>query len=101
MRMRREWLLSAGAVALAFLGPQHHNLMMAPFRIGLGNAGMSLMGSMPILRELMIAMSLVMAAIIAFQITRPKRPMAMRVAGLLSILLTLGLAGWSVWHFGV
>lgn len=26
--MRKEWLLSFGAVALAFLGSQHHNLMM-------------------------------------------------------------------------
>jgi hypothetical protein len=62
---------------------------------------MSLMTSMPVVRELMIAMSLVMATVIAFQISRPKRPMAMRIAGTLSILLTLGLAGWSVWHFGV
>jgi len=99
--MRREWLLSAGAVALAFLGTQHHNLMMALFAIGLGNAGMSLMSSLPLVRELMIAMSLVMAAVIAFQITRPKRPMPMRVMGLVSILFTLGFAGWSIWHFGV
>ncbi len=99
--MRREWLLSAGAVVLAFLGTQHHNLMMALFAIGLGNAGMSLMTSMPLVREIMLGMSLVMAAIIAFQISRPKRPTMMRVMGLFSILFTLGLAGWSIWQFGV
>jgi hypothetical protein len=100
--MRKGWLLSAGAVVLAFLGTQHHNLMMALFAIGLGNAaGMSLMTSMPLLRDAMLAMSLVMAAIIAFQISRPKRPTAMRVTGLVSIVLTLGIAGWSLWQFGV
>jgi hypothetical protein len=98
--MRREWLLSTGAIALAFLGTQHHNLMMALFAIGLGNAGMSLMTSMPVVRELMIAMSLVMAAIIAFQISRPRRPATVRVTGVISVLITLGLAGWSIWHFG-
>ena len=100
MRMRREWLLSTGAVVLAFLGTQHHNLMMGLFAIGLGNAGMSLMPSLPLVRELMIAMSLVMAAVIAFQISRPKRPMAARVMGAASIVFTLGLAGWSLWHLG-
>jgi hypothetical protein len=42
-----------------------------------------------------------MAAVIGYQISRPSRPTAMRVTGTLSILITLGLAGWSVLHFGV
>ena len=33
--MRREWLLEIGAVGLAFLGAQHHNLMMLLFAVGL------------------------------------------------------------------
>ncbi|MGE5339527.1 MAG: hypothetical protein ACM3PU_16985 [Gemmatimonadota bacterium] len=98
--MRREWLLSIGAVVLAFLGTQHHNLMMLLFAVGLGNAGMSVMGEFPRIREVMLVMSLVMAAIIAHQITRPHRPMRMRVAGTLSIVVTLGLAGWIVLNFG-
>jgi hypothetical protein len=28
MMMRREWLLPVGAVVFAYLGTQHHNLMM-------------------------------------------------------------------------
>ena len=99
--MRREWLLEIGAVGLAFLGAQHHNLMMLLFAVGLGNAGMSLMTQMPLIREAMLAISLLMAAVIAYQISRPNRPTAMRITGTLSILFTLGLAGWSVLHFGL
>ena len=99
--MRREWLLSVGAVVLAFLGTQHHNLMMLLFAVGLGNAGMSLMTKMPLLRATMLIMSVVMAAVIAYQISRPRRPLAMRITGALSIVLTLGLAGWALLHFGL
>ena len=97
--MRRGWILSLGAVVLAFLGTQHHNLMMLLFAVGLGNVGMSLMTKLPLVRDLMLGMSLVMAAVIGYQISRPGRPTAMRVTGTLSILVTLGLAGWSVLHF--
>jgi hypothetical protein len=99
--MRREWLLSVGAVVLAFLGTQHHNLMMLLFAVGLGNAAMSLMTKLPVVRDVMLAMSVVMAAVIAYRISRPRHPMAMRVAGMLSILFTLGLAGWAVLRFGL
>jgi hypothetical protein len=98
--MRREWLLSIGAVLLAFMGTQHHNLMMLLFAVGLGNAGMSVMGEFPRIREVMLVMSLAMATMIAYQITRPRRPIPMRVAGTLSIVFTLGLAGWTVLNFG-
>ena len=99
--MRREWLLSAGAVVLAFLGTQHHNLMMLLFAVGLGNAGMSLMTELTLVRYIMLGISLVMAAVIGYQISRPSRPMAMRIAGSLSILITLGIAGWSLLHVGL
>ena len=99
--MRREWLLSACAVLLAFLGAQHHNLMMLLFAVGLGNAGMSLMTTLPVVRDAMLVMSLVMSAVIAYQISRPNRPTAMRVTGALSILVTLGIAGWSLLHLGL
>jgi hypothetical protein len=99
--MRKEWLLSACAVVLAFLGTQHHNLMMFLFAVGLGNAGMSLMTELPLVRDVMLGMSVVMAAVIGYQISRPGRPMTMRVTGALSIFVTLGLAGWSVLHLGL
>jgi hypothetical protein len=98
--MRREWLLSVGAVALAFMGTQHHNLMMLLFAVGLGNAGMSVMTEFPRIREVMLVMSLAMAAMIAFQISRPRRPMPMRVAGTLSIAFTLGLTAWTILNLG-
>ena len=99
--MRREWLFSFGAVVLAFLGTQHHNLMMLLFAVGLGNAGMSLMTQLPLIRDVMLAMSLAMAAVIAYQLSRPGRPTAIRVTGTLSILFTLGLAGCSILRFGL
>ena len=99
--MRREWLLSLGAVLLAFLGAQHHNLMMLLVAFGIGNAGMGLMAKLPLVRDAMLVMSLVVVAVIAYQISRPSHPMAMRVTGVFSIVLTLGIAGWSLLHFGL
>lgn len=99
--MRRKWLLSLGAVALAFLGAQHHNLMMTVLAVGLGSGGMSLMTEMPLVRDTMLAMSVVMVAVIGWQIMRPKRPAAVRLVGALSILLTLAIAGWSLLRFGL
>ncbi len=98
--MRREWLLSFCAVVFAFLGSQHHNLMMLLFAVGLGSMSAVMMEA-PLLRDVMMTMSLVMAAVIGYRISRPERPAAMRVTGALSILFTLGLAGWSVLHFGL
>jgi hypothetical protein len=99
--MRREWLLSFGAMALAFLSTQHHNLMLLLLALGLGDAGMSVMTGVPLVRTVMLVMSLLMAAAIGYRISRPSLPTAMRVAGVLSILFTLGLAGWSALHFGL
>lgn len=99
--MRREWLLSIGAVVLAFLSSQHHNLMMMLFALGLGDASMSFMTEVPLVRTAMLVMSLVMVAAVTYQISKPSRPMAMRVTGALSILFTLGIAGWSVLRFGL
>jgi len=96
--MRREWLLSIGAVVLAFLGSQHHTLMMLLLALGLGEAGMSVMTRAPWLRTAMLVMSLAMVAVVGYQISKPRRPLAMRVTGGLSILVTLGVAGWSVLH---
>jgi hypothetical protein len=99
--MRQEWLLSLGAVALAFLGSQHHNLMMLLFALGLGNMGMSVMTEIPLVRAVMLAVSLVMAAAIGYQISKPNGPFVMRLTGTLSILFTLGIVGWSVLRFGL
>lgn len=98
MTMRREWLLSFGAVVLAFLSTQHHNLMMLLLALGLGDAGMSVMTDVPLVRTAMLVVSLVMVGAIGYEISRPGRP---RTMGALSILFTLGLAGWSLLHFGL
>jgi hypothetical protein len=75
--------------------------MMMLFALGLGNAGMSAMTEVPLIRDAMLGMSLLMVAAVGYQISKPNRPMAMRVTGALSILFTLGIAGWSVLRFGL
>jgi hypothetical protein len=72
--MRREWLLSVGAVGLAFLGTQHHNLMMLLLAFGLTNVGMSLMTKLPLLRDTMLVMSLGIAALICLSDFAAKTP---------------------------
>ncbi len=99
--MQREWLLSVGAVALAFLSTQHHNLMLLLLALGLGGAGMNAMTEAPLVRTAMLVLSLVMVAAIGYQISRPSRSISMRITGALSILLTIGLAGWSMLRFGL
>jgi hypothetical protein len=78
--MRRQWLLSIGAVALAIIGSQHHNLMMLLFALGLGDATMSAMTAVPFVRNVMLALSVVMAAVIAYQIARPRAVLWLRAS---------------------
>jgi len=99
--MSKEGLASAGAVVLAFLASQHHNLHMLLLAIGIGGAGTSLMTALPLVRRVMLLVSLAMVVVVIYQVRDPKRPIPMRVMGGVSILLTLGLLIWSVMQFGV
>lgn len=99
--MHKEGITSLGAVVLAFLASQHHSLHMLLFTIGLGGAGMSFMTMFPMVRRIMLLMSVTMVGVIVYQIRDPKRPIPMRVMGGVSILLTLGLLIWSVTQFGI
>lgn len=92
---------SIAAVALAFLASQHHNLHMLLLAFGLGEAGMRFMTAAPAVRDAMLGMSLAMVGVIAYQIRDSRRPVSTRIIGLISILATLGLAGWSVARFGL
>ena len=99
--MRKEGITSLGAVVLAFLASQHHSLHMLLFTIGFGGAGMSFMTMFPMVRRVMILMSVAMVGVIVYQIRDPKRPIPMRIMGGVSILLTLGLLIWSITQFGM
>ena len=99
--MRKESLLSVGAVALALLGTQHHNLMLLLLALGLGGAGMSVMTELPLARSALLLMSLAMVVVLGYQIAKPSRPAGTRVAGAISIVCTIGLAAWSVLRFGL
>ena len=97
---RRGWLLSVGSVVLAFLASQHHTLMMALMAAGLSNAAMGFMTAVPLVRRVMLGMSLVMVVVIGYRVIGSGRPRAMRVLGVVSIVATIGLAAWSVARFG-
>lgn len=99
--MAKEGLTSIGAVVLAFLASQHHTLHMLIFTLGVGGAGMSFMTMFPVVRRVMLLMSLVMVGVIIYQVRDPRRPLPMRIMGGVSILLTLALVVWSVVHLGI
>lgn len=99
--MRREWLFSIGAVVLAFLASQHHNLHMLLLSIGLGGAGTSFITAVPLVRRAMLLVSLAIVAVIGYQMRDAKRPRSVRITGAISIILTLGLAVWSIMRFGL
>ena len=99
--MSKEGLASVAAVVLAFLASQHHTLHMLLLTVGIGSAGMSFMTMFPVVRRVMLLMSLVMVGVIVYQVCDPKRPIPMRIMGGASILLTLGLSIWSVMQFGI
>src|SRR5579863_8325686 len=101
MNMQKGRALSIGAVVLAFLASQHHTLHMLVLVFGLGSAGASFMTTAPWLRRGMLLVSLVMAGVIAYQIQGADRARSFRIFGAISILLTLGLVGWSIANFGL
>jgi hypothetical protein len=92
---------SIGAVVLAFLASQHHNLHMLLLAFGMGEAAMHFMTAMPAVRDAMLGMSLAMVGVIAYQIRDSRRPASTRIMGVISILVTLGLLAWSVARFGL
>ena len=94
-------IAAIAAVVLAFLASQHHTIMMSLFAFGLGNTAMSFMTAAPIVRDAMLGMSLVMVAVVAWQIKDRRRPRSMRVTGALSIVATLALAAYSIFRFGL
>lgn len=99
--MRREGITSVGSVILAFLASQHHTLHMLLLAVGVGGAGMSFMQAFPLVRRFMLLLSLVMAAVTAYQTLRRHRPTVMQVMGGISVALTLGLVVWSTLQFGL
>ena len=99
--MEKGWVASISSIVLAFLASQHHTLHMLLFTLGMGSAGMSFMTMFPVVRRVMLLMSLAMLGVIVYQVRDPKRPIPMRIMGGVSILLTLGLLIWSVMQFGV
>ncbi len=99
--MRKEPVLSIGALLLAFLASQHHALHMLLLAAGLGGASASTMTAVPLVRRAMVVMSLAMVAVMAYQMRDARRPKSVRVMNAVSILGTLGLVAWSILQFGL
>lgn len=96
-----EGITSFGAIFLAFLATQHHNLHMLLFAIGIGGAGMSFMTMFPVIRQIMLLMSLAMVGLMVYRARDSRRPTSMRIVNVVSVLVTLGLVTWSVSQFGL
>lgn len=99
--MWKENLTATGSMLLAFLATQHHNLHMLLITLGMGSAGMGFMTHFPMIRRLMLAMSLGMAGVTVYQLWSRQRPVQMRVLGGVSAGLSLVLVVWSVYKFGL
>jgi len=98
--MPSEGITSFGAVLLAFLATQHHNLHMLLIAIGIGGAGAGFMTIFPLVRQIMLLLSLAMAGLMVFRAFDSRRPISMRILNIVSVLVTIGFAGWSVFQFG-
>lgn len=98
--LRSEGITSFGAILLAFLATQHHNLHMLLIAIGIGGAGMGFMTMFPLVRQIMLLMSLAMVGLMVYRACDSRRPASMRILNVVSVLVTLGLAAWSVSEFG-
>lgn len=98
--VRSEGITSFGAVFLAFLATQHHNLHMLLIAIGIGGAGTGFMTMFPVVRQIMLLMSLAMVGLMVYWACDSRRPTSMRMLNTVSVIVTLGLAGWSVSQFG-
>lgn len=99
--MRKENLAAVGSALLAFLATQHHNLHMLLIPLGMGSAGMGFLTHFPMIRRLMLAMSLCMAGFATYQLWSRQRPARMRVLGGVSAGLSFVLVVWSVYKFGL
>ena len=97
----RQWVTSAGSVALAFLASQHHNLHMLLLLLGLSAASTSFLTANPLLRRGMLLMSLLLTALTAYNIRRHKQAGIIRTLSELSILISLGFIAWTVYQFGL
>ena len=97
--MKRTGLASVGAVVLAFLASQHHNLHMLLLAFGLGSAGTSFIQA-PGIRRAMLLLSLGMVAV---SLASLRRTAGTGVRGLIiaSAAVKLGLVTWSVLRLGL
>jgi hypothetical protein len=99
--MRREGTTSFGALVLAFLTSQHHNLHMVLLTFGLGGSGMTFMQVYPSVRRGMMVLSLAAVAMNLSSLRRRPAPPSIRVLIVGSSVLTVGVIAWSLLRFGL
>ncbi|MBE0615191.1 MAG: hypothetical protein IH604_16075 [Burkholderiales bacterium] len=75
-----------------------HMLLIA---VGIGGAGMGFMTMFPLVRQIMLLMSLAMVGLMVYRARDSRRPTSMRILNGVSVLVTLGLMGWTVSQFGL
>ena len=68
--------------------------------VGIGGAGASSMTMFPLVRRVMLLMSLAMVPLMVYRALDARSSTAMRLVNAVSVLVTLALVTWSVWQFG-
>jgi hypothetical protein len=101
MRLKKEGTVSVGAMLLAFLASQHHNVHMALLTLGLGGSGMTFMTVYPGIRRAMLLLSLSIVVVNLRSLLRQPAPPTMRTVVAGFSVLTLGTIVWSLIRFGL
>ncbi len=101
MHTKKEGAASIGAMVLAFLASQHHNLHMALLTLGLGGSGMTFMQIYPGIRRGMLLLSLGTVVVNWRSLRQGRTTGVMRAAIASFSVLTLGLILWSLIRFGL
>ena len=101
MGVKKEGTASVGAMVLAFLASQHHNVHMALLTVGLGGSGMTFIRVYPGVRRGMLLASLAVVVVNLNSLRR--RPMTTATRGIVVgfSVLTVALIVWSLIRFGI
>jgi hypothetical protein len=101
MSGKTEGTASIGAMALAFLASQHHNIHMVLLTLGLGGSGMTFLQVYPGIRRGMLLASLVVVALNLRSLKRRPMTSVMRRLVVIFSVLTAALVVWSLARFGI
>lgn len=99
--MRKEGTTSFGALVLASLASQHHNVHMALLTLGLSESGITFMQVYPNVRRGMLLVSFAAVAMNLRSLRRQSPPPSMRLVIVGFSVITVVVIVWSLVRFGL